>query len=59
MTATFSLLVGQVGVGEAANPREERRAECWHACHVETEGHGTWLFGAVKSCLEVQNGQSG
>ena len=33
--ATFSLLVGQVGVGEAANSREERRAEHWQACNVE------------------------
>ena len=34
--AAFSLLVGQVGVGEAANPREERRVERWHARNVET-----------------------
>ena len=26
--------MGQVGVGEAANLREERRVECWHAHNV-------------------------
>ena len=33
-------LMGRVGVGEAVNPREERGAEHWHACNVET-GRGT------------------
>jgi len=32
MTATFSCLMRQVGVGETMDPREERggRAEHWH-----------------------------
>jgi hypothetical protein len=45
--AAFSCVMGQVGVGEAVNPREERGAEHCGACNVEM-GRGM-----VCSCLVV------
>ena len=57
MMTTFSHLMGQVGVGEAINLREEReggRAERWHARSGDREGHGMRSFGcSVVRCCEI------
>ena len=42
-------LMGWVGVGEGVNLREDREAECWHACNGEMER------GMVCSCLVLWN----
>ena len=49
--------MGQVGVGEAVNPREDRGRTPACLQSGDGEGHSMWSFGGVKSCFGVQDGQ--